>query len=133
MGGDQSLIGIKKPKNLEHIQTLFNYDQKTTLLEKAKKWVTRRNHTRPHSISEWCQILGSTKTNPDTRSFLEQLVEEDALFLEDEDQYGTKLYKLDKAKLEEAVFNDCYWDWNRSLSIRLINNQEPSKTVTTDI
>lgn len=133
MGENTCLIIDKKPRNLEYIEKLFNYDRKQTLIEKTKKWITRTDQTRPHSISEWCQILGSTETNPNTRNFLEKLVEQEALVLENEDSNGTKLYRLDKKKLENALYEDPFWNWIRDLSFRLIDNQEPNRTTTTEI
>lgn len=133
MGENTYLITDKPPKNLEYIQKLLNYDRKQTLLEKAKKYVTRTDQTRPHSISEWCNILGSTKTNPNTRKFLEKLVEQDALVMDEENSNGTELYRLDKKNLEEAFYNDPYWNWIREISFRIIDNQEPNRKTVTDI
>lgn len=136
MGESSNIILNKPPKNLEYVQKLLNYDAHTTFLEKAKRWVTQTNRTRPHTISEWCEILGSSKHNSSARDFLEKLVDEEALI-----QEGTKgkppnqseTYRLDKKKLEEAIYNDSFWNWIRDLSIQIINNQEPYKKVVTDI
>jgi hypothetical protein len=136
MGESSNLILNKPPKNLEYIQKLLNYDPHTTFLEKAKKWVTQKNQTRPHTISEWCEILGSTKNNTSARSFLENLIKEDALIQEGNKgnpPNQSKTYRLDKKKLEQALYNDPFWNWIRDISIQIINNQEPYKKVKTDI
>ena len=133
MAENTSLIIEDKPKNLQYIERLFNYDQKQTILEKTKKWITRTNRTRPHSISEWCKILGSTETNQHTRGFLENLVDEKALVLEKKDKNGVKLYRLDKKRLEKVAYNSDFWSYIRDFSFRMINKQEPRRTVTTEI
>jgi len=136
MGESNNLVLNQPPKNLEYIEKLLNYDPQTTLLEKAKKWVTKKDRTRPHTISEWCEILGSTKNNTSARTFLQKLVEEDALINEGtkgEPPNESKTYRLDKKNLEKAIYNDPFWNWIRDISIKMINRQEPYKKVVTDI
>lgn len=126
------LITDKPPKNLEYVQKLLEYDKETTLYEKFKKKITRSNNTRPHTKSQWCQILGSSKTNPQTRSFLEKLIQNKALVKEEEQKDGTELYKLDKDRLEELAFQDPYYNMHRDFFFRIINNQEPNKKIVND-
>ena len=135
MAENNSLILKQPPKKLEYINKLLEYDPPATLYEKAKTWITKKEETRPHSISEWCQILGSTSNNNNTRDFLEELVEKDALV--SEGRVGKKpnekeVYRIDKKRLEQVVYNDPFWNWIRSLSIRLINNQESNRKIVKD-
>lgn len=135
MGDKNNLILNEPPKKLEYIQKLLHYDAHDNIIEKAKKWITRTDQTRPHSKSEWCEILGSTKNNTSVRNFLKILIEEEALVYEDTkgeppNQYDT--YKLDKNRLEEVIYEDPFWNWIRDISIRMINNQESNRKIVTD-
>jgi len=135
MAETNNLILKEPPKNLEYTKKLLNYDPKTTLLEKTKKWITRKDQTRPHSKSEWCEILGSTKNNTSVRNFLDILIEENVLVYEDTrgqppNEYDR--YKLDKKRLEQVFSQGPFWNWIRDLSIRIINNQEDDKKVVSD-
>lgn len=135
MGETDKLILNKPPKNLEYLEKLLHYDSQATLLEKAKKWITQKDQTRPHSKSEWCEILGSTKNNSAVRTFLEKLIEKKALVYEDTkgkppNQYDR--YVLDKNRLEQVFYNDPFWNWIRDISIRMINNQESNRKVIKD-
>lgn len=135
MAETSHLILKEQPKRLEYINKLFQYDPPATLYEKAKTWITRDKTTRPHSISEWCQILGSTRNNQNTREFLEKLVEEEALVYEDtvgETPNTNDRYILDKARLEEVMYNSAFWKWTRPISERMYNNQEPNKKIVKD-
>lgn len=136
MGKTNNLVLNEPPKNLEYIEKLLHYDSHSTFLEKAKKWFTQTNETRPHSKSQWCKILGSTENNTATRSFLEKLIEKEALVHEEtrgKPPNTYDVYRLDKTRLEEIIFEDPFWNWIRDISIRMINNQEPYKKVVTDI
>lgn len=136
MGNNTNLVLKKEPKKLRYIKILLSYDQSNTFLQKAKKWITKKDKTRPHTISEWCEILGSTKTNNNARKFLDKLVEEEALKHEDttgQPPNEEKRYRLDKVRLEEAFYEDPMWNWIRDIAFRTINNQEPRKKVVTDI
>jgi hypothetical protein len=135
MAENSSIIVQEPPKNLEYMNKLFKYDQQKTLLQKAKTFITKTDRTRPHSISEWCQILGSTKNNSSTRTFLEELVEKDALV--EKGSKGNppnecKLYILDKKRLEKVFYNDPYWSWIKDISFRVINGPEENKKIVTD-
>lgn len=135
MGESKHLILKEPPKKLEYIKKLLNYDPNQTFLEKTKKWITRKDQTRPHSKSEWCEILGSTKNNTSVRNFLDILIEKNVLVYEDTkgqppNEYDR--YKLDKKRLENVFSKDPFWNWIRDISIRTINNQEPNKKVVND-
>lgn len=132
MGENQCLILETPPKKLEYVSKLYNYDKKKTFLEKTKKIILGSDYTRPHTISKWCQILGSTKNNQATRDFLELLVDKQALVkdgVKGSPPNQAELYRLDRNKLTETVYNDVFWDWIRDISIEVINNQEPNKKV----
>lgn len=127
------LIAKKKPKKLEYIEKLLNYDQKETIIGKAKQILPgKKNKTRPHTISEWCEILGKQKTNPDTRKFLEKLVEKKVLTRE-KTRNGSKTYSLDKDKLTEIFYRSKYYNWHRDIFFKVINKEEPTKKIVTDI
>lgn len=135
MAEHQSLILNQPPKKLEYLNKLLQYDPPTTLYEKAKTWITKQEETRPHSISKWCEIVGSTSNNDNTRGFFEKLVEEEALVYEDtigEPPNENEIYSLDKARLEEVMYNDPFWEWIKLVSFRVINNQEPNRKIVKD-
>lgn len=135
MAEKHSLILKRPPRKLEYINKLLQYDQPATLFEKAKNWLVKDQTTRPHSISEWCQVLGSTKNNENTRDFLEELIQKDALVHEDtigKKPNRKKVYRLDKQRLEQVLYKDPFWNWIRNLSIRIINSQENNRKIVKD-
>lgn len=129
--GENNLILEEPPKNLQYIRLLLNYSSEDTFWGKAAAFITRNSKTQAHSIAQWCQILGSQNTNPQTRQFLEKLVEKNALIKEP----GTKdpeKYRLDKENLTSAVYEDPYYLWHKDLFFRVINTHERFKKVKTD-
>ena len=119
------------PKKIEYINKLLNYDQKNTLLEKAKKYFTKKDETRPHTKGKWCKILGKRKTNPDTRKFLEKLIQENAL--KKTNNSDPIKYSLDRNRLIEVYYNSVLYNHLRDINIETINKKEPNKKVVTDI
>jgi len=130
MGEDTFLIEKDSPKNLEHFKKLKYYDQPNNFIDKIKNKITKKNHTRPHTIAKWAKILGTSDTNPNTRDFLMKLVDKDALIKKD-DETSVDRYYLDKNKLGEVFYNSPYYNRNRKLFLDTINEQEPNKTVQT--
>ena len=131
MGENHSLILEKQPKKLNYLNQLIKYDQPDNWLEKAKTYI-KKEKTRAHSISEWAKILGSSKTNPDTRSFLQKLVDQQVLVEEEKDGNGTVYYSLDKDQLIHAFYESNYYAWNRELFLKAINKAEPNRKIVTD-
>lgn len=132
MGGNNQVFFEKTPKKLEYVNTLLNYDKETTLLEKAKKYFTKKDLTRPHSKSEWCRILGKRETNPDTRQFLDKLIEENAL-KQEEDGGENDCYRLDRNKLLQVYYDSSLYNKLRDLNFETINKKEPKKKIVTDL
>lgn len=135
MGGNQSLFFENPPKKLEYINILLNYDKETTFLEKAKSYFSSKDLTRPHTKSKWCNILGKTDTNPDTREFLDTLIQKNALKQDGEkgeppNQVPT--YRLDRNQLLNVYYNSTLYNSLRDLNFETINKQEPNKKIITD-
>lgn len=135
MGAEAGFILSSKPDRLEYVEKLLKYEESHGWLDKIQKVVKRKRTTRSHSISEWCKILGKSKTNPQVRDFLQKLIEKNILIENGERKTGAehKVYKLDKDRLENLLYNSSYYAWHRDIFFRVVNNQEPNKKIVTDI
>jgi len=134
MADNGSLILEDEPKKLVYLKKLLTYDQPSNFYERAKTFFTA-DKTRPHSISEWAEIVGSKRNNGNTRSFLESLADKDALQLEGERQSGNKTYKVysvNKDRLLKVFSKSTYYHWNRDLMIKTINKAESNRKVIKD-
>lgn len=115
------------PKGLEYTKKLLEYDKPATFFDKAQKIITRKEQTEDNTISQWCEILGSTKTNEHTREFLKYLIQENAL--KEESVKGqppnqTETYSLDKKRLLECYSQTADYKIRRDLCLQVINKVE---------
>jgi len=126
------LILDKPPKKLEYILKLKDYEE-TNLYLQAKNFLTSNRKTQAYTVSKWCEILDSTKTNPTARSFLETLIEEDVLVENGTNPNGDEQYSLDKKELLGCYQKSFFYQLTRDLNIETINQEERFKSVVTDV
>jgi len=135
MGGNSEnfhLIIEDPPKKLEYLLILKNYDEEN-LYQQTKNFLTGNRKTQAYTISKWCEVLDSTKTNPTARGFLETLIEEDVLIQEGVNKDDAEVYRLDKKALLSCYRKSFFYQLTRELNIETINQEERFKTVKTDI
>lgn len=131
--GDQfHLIFEKPPKKLEYLLKLKNYEE-NNLFQQAKNFLTANRKTQAYTVSKWCEVLDSSKTNPTTRGFLDTLIEEDALVYEGENKDDAEVYSLDKKALISCYHKSFCYQLMKDLNIETINQEERFKSVVTDI
>lgn len=126
------LIIDEPPKKLDYLLKLKNY-QEHNLYQQAKNFLTANKKTQAYTVSKWCEKLDSTKTNPTTRSFLDQLIEEDVLVKEGTNGDNADVYSLDKKALLSVYHKSFFYQLTRDLNIDTINQEERFKTVITDV
>lgn len=124
------LVQGDKPKGLEYVEKLLNYDQPQTWPEKIKARFTSEK-TKANTYSKWCRILGSTRTNQHTRKFLDYLIEHEALQLV-QDNGDQKKYSLNKEQLLDAIRESYWWEQHRDLAFQIIQNSEPNRKLVRD-